>query len=138
MSNHASRALRATVAAAGAATLGLSFVGTATAADTPNTPNVGDQTGSPSSGSSDPSSMLSHDSEGTPSVDSSLLTFEMPRVESASYNTPLDGYRTSKDDNGCSDSDDSNHSGSDPVQYQSQCRDNSFLKGNAQIAGHTI
>jgi hypothetical protein len=154
MSNHTSRALRATVAAAGAATLGLSFVGTAAAADSHN---LDDQDGSPSYGSDSPDSVLSQDSN-TPSVDNELLSFETPRVETASYWTPLGGYTASHDGWGYGDDygddDDGNNDDEDGVchgtggsqnlgdfgvfQHPCQSHDNSFGKGNVQLFGHTF
>ncbi|HTF47810.1 MAG TPA: hypothetical protein VK735_10205 [Pseudonocardia sp.] len=85
------RALRATVAAAGMAALGMSFVGTAAAA----TPNAQDETTDANSllgstNSTNQQAPAAPDlSNGTPSpgVYNDLFTFEVPTVQTASYHT---------------------------------------------------
>jgi len=78
------RALRATVAAAGMAALGMSLVGTAAAA----TPNAQGETTDANSllGSANQAPNLNN---GTPSpgVYNDLFTFEVPTVQTASYHT---------------------------------------------------
>jgi len=85
------RALRATVAAAGMAALGMSFVGSAAAA-TPNaqgeTPDANSLLGS--ANSTNQQAPAAPDlSNGTPSpgVYNDLFTFEVPTVQTASYHT---------------------------------------------------
>jgi len=77
------RALRATVAAAGMAALGMSFVGTAAAA-----PSAQDATPEANSllGSANQTPNLSNGTP-TPGVYNDLFTFEVPGVQTASYHT---------------------------------------------------
>lgn len=98
MGQYSHRALRATVAAAGVAALSMSFVGTAVAATPLDTDSTDDASHaldnqSPETPSlNDASDALSRQ---TPVVDNQLLTFEVPRVETAAFKTPsLPGAHT--------------------------------------------
>jgi hypothetical protein len=143
------RALRATVAAAGMAALGMSFVGTAAAA----TPNAQDETTNAPSllGNTSQAPAAPDLSNGTPSpgVYNDLFTFEVPNVQTTSYHTsspssPVlvsdvdhgddeEGYDPNNDDedNVCHGSGGSFYDPLDHNAYQHPCQShgNSFYDG---------
>ena len=138
MSNHTSRALRATVAAAGAATLGLSFVGTAAASGAPRLGGLGgnDADGDSNShgaryNSDSSNSMLGN--AGSPSIDNELLTFEMPRVENTSYDSNY-----GDDDGVCHGTGGSEAlpDGIGVFQHPCESHDNSFGQGSVDLFGY--
>jgi hypothetical protein len=153
------RALRATVAAAGMAALGMSFVGTAAAA----TPSAQDETTNAPSllGSNNEAPAAPDLNNGTPSpgVYNDLFTFEVPTVKTASYHTAYhpssspvlvsdvdhgddeDGYDPNNDDEdnvchgtGGSFYDPLNHNA---YQHPCQSHENSFYDGiGLPVANH--
>ena len=139
MSSYAHRALRATVAAAGMAALGISFVGTAAAA-APKTDEGADVTDAQHSGTgaehaldnqspSTPSVLDQHDAPG---IHNDLVNFELPRVQTAAYRTSWRGIPVSHHKDGddvCHGLGGSQHLPfHNSFQHPCQSHDNSFYK----------
>lgn len=144
MSSYAHRALRATVAAAGMAALGISFVGTAAAA-TPKA-NDGPDAADARHSTSDPGHALHNhspsalDHPDTPGIHNHLVNFELPRVETTAYRTSWRGIPVSHHENNvCHGLGGSQHLPfHNSFQHPCQSHDNSFGKVKYQHDGLPI
>jgi len=146
MSHYTHRALRAAVAAAGMAALGMSLVGTAAAAS-PNTDESTDGNHALDNQSPQTPSLTDADGNGTPGISNELLTFEVPKVETASYRTawnmPVSHHHEDADDENNDDEDNVCHgtNGSwdlpfhNAYQHPCQSHGNSFQEGPVQYFG---
>jgi hypothetical protein len=148
MSPYTQRALRAIVAAAAIAALGMSFVGTATAA-TPQDDATDTASGVQRSatdagharGKKSPEAPALTD--GPPGIHNELVNLEVPKVKTSAYHTALPGVPASRHEDSDDDSDnqdafcpggDFNLNLPDNVKYQHPCQahDNSYGKGDVQ------
>jgi hypothetical protein len=152
MSPYTQRALRAIVAAAAIAALGMSFVGTATAATPHNdaTDTATDTAGSAQHSATDAGHARGKKSpeapaltDGPPGIHNDLVNLEVPKVKTSAYHTALPGvpashHEDSDDDDNDQDAfcpgGDFNLNLPDNVKYQHPCdaHGNSYGKGDVQ------